>query len=84
MPYIDQKSRDLLQNGKCPETPGELNYLISNLLAEYTNNKKLSYQVINDVMGALSSAQAEYYRRLAIPLENLKMSLNGDVYGKED
>lgn len=83
MPYIDQKSRGLLQVGKTPENAGELNYLITNLLAEYTQSKGLSYQTINDVLGACEGAKAEYYRRLAVPYENTKLSLNGDVYGPE-
>jgi hypothetical protein len=40
----------------------------------------LSYQSINDVTGALVNAQAEFYRRVAVPFEHLKMSTNGDVY----
>ena len=80
MPYIEQKSRDLLQAGKSPATPGELNYLISSLLSEYTKQKGVSYQTINDVLGACEGAKAEYYRRIAVPMENLKLSTNGDVY----
>lgn len=83
MPYIPSKERGLLQNGKSPENAGELNYLISSLLAEYTQTKGLSYQTINDVIGACEGAKAEYYRRLAVPYENTKLSLNGDVYGSE-
>jgi hypothetical protein len=80
MPYIDQKSRNELQTGKSPSTPGELNYLISSLLSEYTKSKGVSYQTINDVLGACEGAKQEYYRRIAVPMENLKLSTNGDVY----
>jgi len=84
MPYIDQKSRELLQLGTSPKNSGELNYLITSLLNEYTQSKGMSYQTVNDCLGALTGAQLEYYRRLAVPLENEKMSLNGDVYGKTE
>jgi len=80
MPYIQKSQRDALQTGKEPNNPGELNYLITGLLKEYTDIKGLSYQTINDVLGALEGAKAEYYRRVAVPYENGKLELNGDVY----
>lgn len=80
MPYIQKQDRDALQTGKQPNNPGELNYLISSLLKEYMDIKGLSYQTINDVMGALEGAKAEYYRRIAMPYEDLKIKQNGDVY----
>lgn len=80
MPYIDQKSRDTLQLGKTPENAGELNYLITQLFNEYINSKGLSYQVLNDCMGAAQGASNELYRRLGVPYENEKLVTNGDVY----
>jgi hypothetical protein len=38
---------------------------------------------INDVMGVLSCVGQEYYRRVAVPLEQKKIDINGDVYGGE-
>ncbi len=80
MPYIQKQHRDALQTGKEPNNPGELNYLITNLLKGYTDVKGLSYQTINDVLGALEGAKLEYYRRVAVNYEESKIKLNGDVY----
>lgn len=81
MPYIDQQAREEIDNGRPPETPGELNYAFSVLATQYIEtNNGLSYSVINDIMGALAGAQAEFYRRVAAPYEDDKIDLNGDVY----
>lgn len=63
------------------ENPGQLNYSITTLLNLYQKDKGLSYQTINDIIGALESAKQEYYRRIAGPYENTKIALNTDVYG---
>ena len=81
MPYITMVQRDALAE-RPPTTPGELNYLITKLVLEYARNSYglLSYQSINDVLGALEGAKLEFYRRVAVPYENAKMAENGDVY----
>lgn len=78
MPYIEQKDRE--QAAKTPTTAGELNYAITFTLTEYLKTHKLSYQTINDIVGALEAAKAEFQRRVVNPYENLKMAQNGDVY----
>ena len=78
MPYI--KDRDRL---RCKlETPGDLNFAISDLVDDYIlyNNDAPSYATINTVVGALECAKLELYRRLAAPYEDRKMKQNGDVY----
>jgi hypothetical protein len=88
MPYIKQERRrdlDLIEvyisSDKVQiESPGELNYMITQLIVEYMVAKKLSYQTINDIVGALEGAKMEFYRRVAVPYENAKISENGDVY----
>jgi len=86
MPYIKQERRDALHNDSCFDynsnmiDAGELNYTITSILNEYTSTKGLSYQTINDIIGALEGAKMEYYRRVAAPYENSKIALNGDVY----
>lgn len=81
MPYIKEERRASLDHGLLePEVPGELNYKISVLIRDYVNIKGLNYQTINDVMGALTSAQLEFYRRVAAPYEDKKIQENGDVY----
>ena len=82
MPYITQEARDELALRE-PETPGELNYAISVLLGQYLLTKEadgLSYQTINDILGALEGAKLEFYRRIAVPYEDTKIDANGDVY----
>ncbi len=80
MPYLKQEDRDRIDDGQIPTTPGELNYLITTLAVEYIMANGLSYQKINDVVGALEGAKLEFYRRMAAPYEDEKIKSNGDVY----
>lgn len=78
MPYIDPKDR--IAAAVAPLTAGELNYAITKLVIGFVRQKRLSYQTINDCLGALEGAKAEFYRRVAVPYENMKIAANGDVY----
>lgn len=78
MPYIDKSIRPRAETS--PMTAGELNYAITKLLIKYQANRKLTYQTINDIIGALEGAKQEYYRRVATIYENQKIDENGDVY----
>ena len=85
MPYLKKKDKERLDSVPVPQNGGELNYLITKIIQDYVgkvtlDGNKLNYQAINDVIGALECAKLEYYRRKAIPYENLKLSINGDVY----
>lgn len=82
MPYIVKSARQRLDDSSdlVAETPGELNYLITTLLNAYLLDHGKRYQTINDIIGALESAKAEFYRRVVAPYEDEKKSLNGDVY----
>jgi hypothetical protein len=62
------------------KSSGELNYAITRVALAYLADHGLSYSTINDIMGAFSGAQAEFYRRVAVPYENKKIAANGDVY----
>ena len=67
----------------CPSeilTPGELNFVFTAVIREYLRFHGLSYQTINDILGALEGAKAEFYRRVAVPYEGDKIVANGDVY----
>jgi hypothetical protein len=46
----------------------------------YQAEHGLSYQTINDILGALVGAREEYYRRVVAPYEDLKVKANGDVF----
>ena len=63
------------------DTPGELNYCITVLVTAYLKRKvPFGYQHLNDVMGALTGAQLELYRRVTATYEDAKAAQNGDVY----
>ena len=83
MPYILPVERTLLEiyELKPPETGGQLNYIISRLIARYTEYHKLRYDVITEVRGAVLGALHEYERLVADPYENSKREENGDVWG---
>lgn len=74
MPYVKNRYFGL------PGNSGELNYCITQLVWAYCKDQDLSYRVINDVMGALEGAKLEFYRRVAAPYEDTKITENGDVY----
>ena len=84
-PYIDPDDRRELhewpaKDVRPPQTSGELNYLISDLIDQYIIANNKSYDTINDVLGALEGAKLEFYRRAAAPYEDVKARLNGDVF----
>ena len=62
------------------ETAGELNFIVTRILNRYVEQKGLSYQTINDIVGALEGSKMEFYRRVAVPYEQGKIEINGDVY----
>lgn len=81
MPYISTLERfqlDMKERGV--ERAGDLNYAITLLLIEYWMARGMRYQQINDILGALTGASYEFYRRLGAPYEDAKMKQNGDVY----
>lgn len=81
MPYITQEARKALDTGDVPaEVAGELNYLITQLVYDYIKRNGKSYSVLNEVVGVLECAKLELYRRVIVPYENSKLSLNGDAY----
>lgn len=89
MPYILQTTREAFKQqgleGHHPRarTAGELNYEITLKLIKYLKDNGLDYQSINDVIGALEGAKAEFQRRVVAPYENSKIRANGDVYPPE-
>lgn len=85
MPYIKQEDRKRLagekhMNGYQIQTPGELNFLVSELAQKFLQQHGRSYTTINTIVGALESAKLEFYRRVAVPYEDNKIEENGDVY----
>lgn len=79
MPYIDREVRKQVESVG-PTTAGELNYTFTLAILAYIEKKGLSYQTLNDIMGAMEGAKQEMYRRVAVKYENQKIFDNGDVY----
>lgn len=82
MPYITQEDKEFLET-ELPDTAGHLNYLFTTIINGYTEDG-VSYQKINDVVGALEGAKAEFQRRIVAPYEDKKIKENGDVYYEQD
>lgn len=96
MPYIKQEDRKVndplgvrvtFDNGPAEwqapirlASPGELNFAMTILASEYVRRRGMSYTVANEVMGVFASAQAEFYRRVVVPYEDIKRAENGEVY----
>lgn len=80
MPYISRTARQRLDQTPDPRDAGELNYCLTMLLRRYLEQHGLSYATLNDALGALEGAKAEFYRRVAVPYEERKAAQNGDVY----
>ena len=81
MPYIRAETRQELTE-RDPRNPGELNFLITMICWDYIRNNGRTYQHLNDVIGALTAAQLEFYRRVVAPYEEMKIEENGDIYEK--
>ena len=60
--------------------PGNLNYVVSSIMAGVIKELGLSYTLVNNMIGALECAKTELYRRVLITYEAKKINENGDVY----
>lgn len=86
MPYIRKEAREALDRNaedlvaRPAVNAGELNYQITKLISDYVVENGLNYQRLNDVVGALDGAKAEFQRRVVAPYEDTKIRENGDVY----
>ena len=89
MPYIEKYDRNILDSQEAePDTPGELNYVITTIILRYLEKiipidimrDKNSYTDYNEVIGVLECVKQEFYRRKIVPYENQKIEENSDVY----
>lgn len=71
MPYITRDNAEELTR-RHADNPAELNYRFSWLIGRYVADHGLSYQSINDVIGALECAKGEFQRRTVDPYEKKK------------
>ncbi len=72
---FDKHIDALIREGLCG---GSLNYIITRLLISHCT--PASYPAIEQCMGVLACASAEFYRRVAAPYEDKKRKQNGDVF----
>jgi hypothetical protein len=80
MPYIDQASRDAIdQEGHAPATVGELTYVLYRAALDYAVQQGICYQTFAEVLAALDATSKEFYRRQVAPYEDEKIAANGDV-----
>ena len=84
MPYIDPLRRvyftdaiDSLLDDIA--SPGDLNFVVTTLLHGILNRQGESYGQLNALVGVLECAKLEFYRRKAVPYEDGKIAVNGDV-----
>jgi len=83
MPYIPVERREEFWNNHklLPETAGELNFYITDLLIDYAIVKGgSSYNTYNEIVGVLECCKLEFVRRLLNPYEDQKIKDNTDVY----
>ena len=84
MPYIKSLERLALNEKRLyeitPANGGELQWIIAELIHAYISEKGLNYQHCQDMLGALAGAQAEFYREVVAPYEDIRKQENGRVY----
>lgn len=94
MPYIKQEDRKKFEAplesmspseyGSLCENAGELNYVITRVYLGYIKKHGMRYQTFNDIIGVLTSAVHEIYRRLVGYYEDMKIIENSDVLTDEE
>lgn len=84
MPYIQQHERPqfdgVLDGLGSFSGPGQLNYVLSQVIDDYIRENGLSYVTVNDAVGVLECLKMELYRRIVAPYEDKKIEANGDVF----
>ncbi len=80
MPYILAKEKEALAAGVPIETPGNLTYLIQQLLKRYWKNSPQNYATIASILGSLEGAKFDFEQRIVKDYERLKLESNGDVW----
>jgi uncharacterized protein DUF6899 len=83
MPYITKTRRAAVSSFDSfdhPANAGELTYAITKLICDYLMQHEVRYETMAQVLGALSGAKLEFYRRVVTPYEDRKIRENGDVY----
>ena len=73
MPYIKPEDRSYFRTLPILENGGELQYCIAKMIQEMldirSGERAIRYKDLEEIMGALSGAQAEFYRKVVAPYE---------------
>ena len=87
MPYIVQTQRNDINADLCdegldfvPENAAELNFVVSQLIANYIQRNGKRYSVLNEMVGALECCKLELQRVVIAPYEAEKEAQKGGVY----
>lgn len=78
MPYISEKDQASFSELTAEidsadiQTAGELNFLVTKLMVRYLEVNGVRYQHMNDIVGAVEGAKAEFQRRVVGPYEKQK------------
>jgi len=89
MPYIKLEDRVKYDNAvdelaiellTTKNLSGDLNYIISSILALVIKERGMSYGTASTLVSALECAKLEFVRRVLDPYEDKKITDNGDVY----
>jgi len=86
MPYIVNEKREKISPAVMElmtklEHKGDYNYAISLLIHTYIERNGLSYDNLNDAVGILECAKAEFIRTVVSPYEDQKIKDNGHISG---
>ena len=89
MPAIEQKRRKIFdiaaaQLGCYAGCAGDLQYIFATIIEEFLMSRENDprYQDLNDVMGALSGAEKEFFQHVVQPYEAMARDKNGDYYAE--
>jgi hypothetical protein len=78
---IAHNRRDLgIAVGRAMDNGGDLQYMIAEAIQTYLEDKGLRYAYCEEIMGALTGANDEFYRCVVAPYEKQKSQDNGRVY----
>lgn len=85
MPYIPKEGRekykDWLKAMPKPESSGEMNYIVTRIVAAFINHMGgVSYNSLMVADGTLDMVKQELYRRISAPYEDRKREEYGDVF----
>jgi hypothetical protein len=82
MPYLTPERKASLRSTRAT-APGDLAYKVTKLMIDFTGDTEANPASFADhasTIGTVFCAVLEYYRRAAVPYEEVKRQQNGDVY----